>query len=767
MDDKRVYQIGENMPRADAGSKVTGAERFAVDHYGQDVLWAGVKRAGIAHARLVGIETDAARRIVGVVAVLTAKDVAGSNRQGVIRKDQPVLVDDRVRHCGDGVALVVAENKAALAAALELIEVRLEPLPAVFDAEEALLDGAPLVHEDHPQGNALFHATVEKGAGEGGFADCAVVVEGTFELPRQAHGFLETENGRALLDDTGLVTLIVSTQTPFRDRFEVAEALGLGIDKIRIIAPYCGGAFGGKDGISVQSLLALAALHCPGRPVKMCWSREESFLAGAKRHPAKMYYRLGAASDGRLQAISARIFYDTGPYDHLGGAVAALGLEHAGGPYRIPHSRLEAWAVYTNNPLSGAFRGFGVPQVAAAMESMIDLLAMRLDLSPLTIRQRNGLTPGDRCPAGVTRTGSMGLSQCLKTLEVHPLWRERQAWKRAAAPFRRRGTGIACIWHGMGYGPVVPDSATAGILLTDEGKFSILGGVVDMGQGNGATYLQIAGDILCQRADTLQLILPDTERTFPSGSSSASRTTFTFGNALIGAAEALKKRLLARAADFFMAADMHEISLVPEGLRHLPTGREMSLARLAKVLHPSERSATHHYRAPISREAADPCAELRLHGFPHTTFSFAVHLARVEVDELTGQVAVMDYLSISDCGRLINPQLFAGQQEGAIAQGVGYALFEELATRKGVMLNPDFTTYILPTAADVPRQETIALTLADSAGPYGMKGAGEIGIDGPLPAVANGVADACGRRMYRFPMTAERVLTALSAGGEL
>ena len=763
----RVYQIGENMPKPDAATKVVGSERFAADCYGEDLLWAGAKRAGIPHARIVAIDTEAARRVAGVVTVLTAADITGSNRQGVIRKDQPVLADDRVRHCGDAVALVVAENKAALAAALDLIELTLEPLPAVFDPEEALLETAPIIHADHPQGNALFHATIAVGAVEEALAGCAAVVEGTFHLPRQAHAFLETENGRATLHADGTLEIIVSTQTPFRDRFEVAEALGIEMGRIRIIAPFCGGAFGGKDGITVQSLLALAALHCPGRPVKMSWSREESFVAGAKRHPARLYYRLGADSDGTLQALSARIFYDTGPYDHLGGAVAALGLEHAGGPYRIPNTHLEAWAVYTNNPLSGAFRGFGVPQVAAAIESMVDLLADRLQISPLALRRKNALMRGDKCPAGVTREGSIGLSACLATLEAHPLWRQRLSWKNNAGPFTRRGTGIACVWHGMGYGPVVPDSATAGIELTGAGTFRVLGGVVDMGQGNGATYLQIAGEILCQRPESLELVLPDTGRTFPSGSASASRTTYTFGNALIGAAEALKQRLLARGADFFMAGDPSEMTILPGVLRHIPTGKEMPLARLGSLLNPAERSATHHFRAAVSKEmvAADP--NLRLHGFPHTTFSFAVHLAQVQVDELTGRVTVTNFLTVSDCGRLINPQLFEAQQEGGVVQGLGYALCEDISTSEGRMQTADLTTYIIPTATDAPKLSTIVVPLADPAGPYGLKGAGEIGIDGPAPAVANAVADACGTRLYRFPLTAERVLMALAGDGVL
>jgi CO/xanthine dehydrogenase Mo-binding subunit len=766
VDNKRVFQIGEAMVRPDALTKVTGTEKFAVDGYGADFLWAGVKRAGVPHARIISVSTEAALQVPGVRVVMTAADVRGTNRQGVIRRDQPVLADDKVRHCGDAVALVVAENMAALEDGLAQIVLDLEPLAAVFDPEEALRDNAPLIHADNPDGNALFSAEIRVGDVDTGFASCEEIVEGCFDLPRQAHAFLETENGWALAREDGSLEMTISTQTPFRDRFEVAEALGLEIDRIRIVAPYCGGAFGGKDGITVQSLLALAALRCPGCPVKMWWRREESFLAGAKRHPARLYYRLGAAKNGRLKALSARIYYDTGPYDHLGGVVAALGIEHAGGPYRIPDTHLEVWAVYTNNPVSGAFRGFGVPQVATAIESMIDMMAARLNISPLEIRLKNALIRGDQCPVGTTRQGSIGLTECLRTVQSHPLWMNRSEWKASAGPFCKRGTGIACVSHGMGYGPVVPDSATAGIELMEDGRFRILAGVVDMGQGNAATYLQMAGDILSQPPDNMMLVLPDTGRTFPCGSSSASRTTYTYGNALISAAEALKNRLLARASDMLMIEGPSELVLLPGNIRHLPTGNEVSLARLGRLLSPAERLATSHFRAPISKEKPNLNANLRLHGFPHTIFSYAVHLARLEVDELTGKIAVIDYLTVTDCGRIINPKLFEGQQEGAVAQGLGYALSEDVIVDRGLMQTRDLATYIIPTVSDMPKIESRAVPIAEYSGPYGLKGVGEIGIDAPAAAVSNALYDACGLRLYRFPLTAERILTAMSKGGE-
>ncbi len=763
MADKEIPKIGKTLPRQDALGKVTGKEKYAVDYYDRGLLWAGVKRAGVPHGLIKKIKTEEAQALPGIIKVLTYKDVHGTNRQGVIQRDQPVLADEKVRHCGDAVALVLAEDKTALQKALDLITIDLEPLPGVFDLETALDRGAPLVHKDHPGGNVLLSGTLETGMGEAALAECDAVVEARFHVPFQEHAYLETEGGSALLREDGSLEIVVSTQTPFRDRAEVADALGIDIEKVRIIVPYCGGAFGGKDGVTVQNLLGLAALHCPGRSVKMCWDREESFLASVKRHSGRLHYRLGTKADGTFHALGVEIYYDTGPCDHLGGAILALALEHSGGPYCIPNTSLKAWSVYTNNPIGGAFRGFGVPQVAAAMEQTVDMLADKLGLSPLEIRLRNAVKRGDRNPTGVTLVTSTGLRECLDVLAKHELWREKEKWKSSAGPFKKRGVGMACVMHGMGYGPVVPDYAHAKIELTEQGKFRIFCGVVDLGQGNASTYLQIAGEILNQDIDHLEMVLPDTGKTLPSGSSSASRTTYTFGNALIGAARALKERILQEAARLGGVTEgkIQEMVMQPGSVVHLPTGKQTPLSEVASLLDPSERTAVYKFQAPISNEKPTEDENLRLHGIPHLIFSYGAHLVFVEVDELTGKVEVERYLAVSDCGRVINPQIFEQQIQGAVAQGIGYAVCEDFLVEKGRIKTPDLSTYIIPTSMDIPEMDSIAVELEEETGPFGLKGAGEIGIDGPLPAVANAVADACGIRIFRSPMTGERVLKAL------
>ncbi|MBI5586064.1 MAG: xanthine dehydrogenase family protein [Deltaproteobacteria bacterium] len=747
--------------RFDAPGKVTGAEKYAADLYGPELVWAGVKRAGAVHARLRGIDCREAEKLFGILKILTHQDIRGANRQGVVQKDQPVLVDDKVRYPGDAVALVLAENREALGRALELIRIDLDPLPGIFDLEAALAPGAPRIHESHPEGNVLLKGQLVRGAVRDSFSRCAAVAEFCFQTPYQEHAYLETEAGWAQGNPDGSLTLAVSTQTPFRDCWEIAEALGLDREAIRLIVPPCGGAFGGKDGITVQSLLALGALHSRGRPVKMWWEREESFWAGCKRHPTRLQYRLGADAAGRFQALEARLYYDTGPYDHLGGAVMALGLEHAGGPYRIPNIDLQAWAVYTNNPLSGPFRGFGVPQVNAALEQTIDILARELHLSPLEIRRRNAVAAGDQNAAGVTLTASTRLQECLAALQAQPLWTGREAWKAAAGPFKQRGIGLTCVMHGQGYGPVIPDVAAAKIELTGLGRFRIYCGVVDMGQGNHHTFLQIAGEILNQPPAKLEFVRPDTRETLPGGSASASRTTYTFGRALIDAARELKQNIIEKAAELFGALELEEVILTPGAVRHVPTGWKIPLARMAAELAPEDGRAVCSFQAPTApdRPTADPA--LQLHGIPHLIFSYGVHLAAVEVDTLTGAVEVRKYLAVSDCGRIVNPGIFEQQIQGAVVQGLGFALTEEFRAEKGKILTGDLATYILPTALDLPDMESLPVDSHEPSGPLGLKGGGEIGIDGPLPAVANALMDACGIRLPQNPFTAERVLRAL------
>ncbi|MBS1227687.1 MAG: xanthine dehydrogenase, molybdenum binding subunit apoprotein [Proteobacteria bacterium] len=765
--DVNALAVGANETRADAKAKAQGREPYAADYYPDGVLWAGAvrpgARQGVAHARLLAIDTAAAAALPGVVKILTAADVPGTNRQGIVHKDMPVLVGDKLRYAGDPVALVIAESREALRQAIGLVVVSLEPLPAVCDPVAAMAEGAVRVHDERAD-NLLAAAEIRLGEGAQGLDHCDVVVAGSFSTPVQAHGFIETENGVACCAPDGSLTMTISTQAPFRDRMEIAHALGLSFDQIRIVAPCLGGGFGGKDGATVQCLLALAALHSDGRPVKMVWGREENLLAGYRRHSCRVDYRLGANRDGTLEAVHCRLVYDTGAYAHLGGEVMALGMEHAGGPYRIPHVLIEGQCVYTNNPVAGAMRAFGVCQVTFAFEAMIAELARELGIDPLALRRQNALLPGDTNCAGVVVGESTGIADCLDLIAGHPLWLERAAWKDAAPPGTQRGVGLAAVFNAAGYGAKVRDSAIAKVELTGDGQFVVHNAVSDMGQGNAAAFVQIAGHVLQQDAARVSVRQPDTATAYPSGSSSAGRTTFTFGNALIVACEQLKARLINRAGLLLFVDDDSTLTLVPGKIVHQASAREVSLARLAGFLRDEERSCLGEYVAPL---CPDPGTGKGFFiGFPHVVFAYGAHLARIEVDLSTGQIRVVDYLAVTDGGQVINPAMYDQQVHGGVAQGLGYALMEDLATRDGQVLAGDFSRYLIPGALDLPEITSVACPGEESRGPFGMKGIGEVAMNGPLPAVANALADGCAIHLRDAPLTPERVLLALESLAE-
>lgn len=751
------FKIGTSHPRGDAAAKAAGWEPYAADRYPADCLWAGAVRPCVPSGQIIAIDKSRALALPGVIKVLTAADVRGSNRQGIIHKDMPVLCDAVVKYSGDPVALVLAESCEALQQALKLVQVVIEPLPGVFDIDTALAADAPLIHEDRP-GNLLAHATISKGVGLDGFSGCDVVVEGEFAVPVQAHAFLETESGVARLEEDGGLLMEVSTQSPFRDRFEISHALGIPWGEIRIVAPSLGGGFGGKDGATVQCLLGLAALHADGRWVRMQWNREESFKAGYKRHACRMEYKVGATADGTLQALHAKLWYDTGAYAHLGAEVMELGMEHAGGPYRIPHTRIEGWCVYTNNPVAGAMRAFGVCQATFGFESMMDLLADKLDMNPLELRLKNALVKGDENCAGVRLTTSTGIKNCLEQLQQHPFWQEREQWKAATPCFKKRGVGLASVFNAAGYGGGVRDTATAKLELTAEGTFIVHNAVADMGQGNSSAFLQIAGHILSQNADKISVIQPDTRTAYPSGSSSAGRTTYTYGKALITAAEELRNRLLNWAGMVLFLEDNDGLELQPGRVVHQPSQREVTIVQLAGYMQPEERVCLGQYVAPTCKEIPATAKGFFI-GFPHVIFGYGAHLVRLEVDTLTGQVTVCDYLAVTDGGNVLNPAMFDQQVQGGVAQGLGYALMEDFLMHQGIIRTPDFATYLIPGSMDIP--EIISLAAQgepEETGPFGMKGIGEVAMNGPLPAVANAVANACGVRICHGPLTPERVL---------
>ncbi len=748
--------VGRDIRKPDAIDKATGQAKYYSDLHLKDMLYARVLRAGRPHALIRRIDTLRAEALHGVVAVLTHKDVQGTNRYGIMTPDQPVLCEDKVRYEGDSVALVAAEDPETAERALDLIDVEYEPLPGVSDPVEAMKPDSPRVHE---AGNVYRHGHIKNGDVETAFRKCAVVVENTYRTGRQMHMFLETEAGVGLLDENGNVVLFVGGQSPYRDQLQIARALGIPREKIRVVSSIIGGAFGGKDEVTVQIHLALLALKTK-RPVKLVLSREESGISGLKRHPVIVTCKTGALADGKILANQVKIVSDTGAYASLGAAILDVSMETCCGPYNIPNIDVDANCVYTNNGFSGAFRGFGGPQVQFAMESQMDIIAEKLNMDKLEIRRLNITHEGDVNSFGVKIPGSIGIDQTLEAVSKSYLWLQRDALKsNPSEPWCKRGIGIACAVKGFTLG-ALPDFGAASVTLNLDGTFTVGVSCPDMGQGNMTAYAQIAAEELRCPFEDVHVAIADTGLGPDTGSSSASRSLYVGGNAIIKAAEKMRALLLSHAAEMLGAPENklesqdNAIVVVDDQKRKSPYA---SIAKHAN-LGGKERRVEAGFEVPRFEHPIEGSLEI-----PHWAFMYATALALVEIDTLTGSTKVLRFFISPEAGKMINPQNLKGQCEGAVVQGLGYALMEDAIIENGQLKTPNFTTYLIPTIKDAPDIEVVPVETYEKTGPYGAKGAGEIGIVPVAPAIANAIYDAVGVRSFTLPMTAERIFKALQA----
>ena len=748
--------VGKQVTKTDAVEKATGRAKFYSDLQFKNMLWGRVLRANHPHALIKRIDTSRARALQGVVVVLTHKDVQGTNRYGIVTPDQPVLCEDKVRYEGDAVALVAAQDPETAERALNLIDVEYEALSVVSDPLEAIKPESPKVHAD---GNIYRHAHIRNGDVKSTFRKCAVVVENTYRTGRQMHMFLETEAGVGLLDERGNVVLYVGGQSPYRDQLQIARALGIPREKIRVVSSIVGGAFGGKDEVTVQIHLALLAMKTK-RPVKMVLSREESGISGLKRHPMIITARTGALSDGKLLANQVKIVSDTGAYASLGGTILDVTMENCCGPYNIPNIDIEGYCVYTNSGFSGAFRGFGAPQALFAMESQMDMIAERLRMDKLEIRKRNVIREGDVSTFGVKIPGSIGIHDALEIASRSDLWIQRDAHKaHASQPWCKRGVGIACAVKGFTFG-ALPDFGAASITLNDDGRFAVGVSCPDMGQGNATAYAQIAAEELhCQLGD-VHVDCADTGLGPDTGSSSASRSVYVGGNAIVRAAKKMRGLLVSYAAQ--MLGEPEGRLLCQDGAVVVEGDSKHRAAYASLATH--ARSKGEQVRVEAGFEV--PRFERPIEGsieIPHWSFMYATALALVEVDTLTGKTKALRFLVIPDSGRVVNPQGFRGQCEGAVVQGLGYALTEDAIIEDGQLKTTNFTTYLIPTINDIPDIEVVPVETFEKTGPYGAKGAGEIALVPVAAAISNAVYDAVGVRSLTLPITPERLFKALSA----
>ncbi len=713
--------IGASLPRPDALGKVTGAAAYPADLVRPGMLHLQVVFAHRPHARIRSIDASRALQHAGVVTVLTAADVP-YNPYGLIDADQPVLCGDVVRFEGDKVALVVAESKEAAVAGASLVTVAYDDLPAVTDARAALAAGAPLVHE-HLGSNQLLHIPIRKGDVAQAFAEADVVLEETFTTSWQEHAFLQPEAGIAFLDEQGRVVIETAGQWLHEDRRQIAEILQLPEEQVIVRYAAIGGAFGGREDLSIQHLLALATWKLK-RPTALVWSREESMIAHHKRHPITIHCRWGAQKDGRISAVEAEVIADGGAYASTSAEVTKVATLFASGCYEIANIAVDGYAVYTNNIPCGAFRGFGAPQAQFASEVMVTRLAQALDIDPVEMRRRNiyregSIEPTQRpLPPGVSALPV--LERCVEEARKRSGYGEPP---QHPAPHLRRGTGIACGMKNVGYSFGSREQATATVELSGEAELEravVRVGAADVGQGSHLILRQIAAEVLGLRLEQVSIICNDSSETPNAGSASASRMTLMGGRAVRDAALAAREQ--------WGSTDDYRVK------------------------------ATVQYRPP----ATTPLDPVTGAGTPNYCYGYAAQAVEVEVNMLTGQVQVLRIISVHDVGKAINRQQVEGQIEGCLAQALGYTLLEHFQVHDGHILTPYFSTYLLPTVLDMPTEIVpIILELADPNGPYGARGVAEMPLVPFAPAVASAIHDATGVWLTELPMTPERVLMAI------
>lgn len=752
--------VGQVVPRVDGVEKATGRLVYAADMELEGMVHAKVLRAEHPHARLVKVDTSRAEEAEGVVAVLTAKDVPGRNGFGIIVKDQPVFAEDKVRYFGDSIAAVYAESEAQADAALELIEVEYETLPVVENPQQALAEDAPAIHAG---GNVACHIPIRKGDVERGFAEADVVVEGDYYTPFVEHAYLEPEAGLAEPDGEGGVIVYVGSQSSIHDQEDVAAALGLSMERVRVVHMPMGGGFGGKEDITVQIVTALGALKI-GRPVKLVWARRESIRASTKRHAEWLHYRTGATRDGRLVAAEVTIHGDGGAYASGTEAVLFRSATFSCGPYKVPNVKVDVYGTYTNNNPCGAFRGFGNPQATFASEAQMDRLADALGMDRVEFRLKNVLDVGDVTVTGHVLQHSVGARTTLEAVQKAVADLELPEVPEG----HRLGIGYAASYKNVGLGSGMEDAAGAHLILQPNGTLLVREGAMDMGQGSDTVMAQIAAQTLGVPYGDLRVHVGDTALD-PSGwMTTASRQTFVTGNAVRRAAEMLRGELLESVAERF-DLEPETVTLVRGAFRtvdgdELLTTLEEVASRAAEEGQTFE--AAYRYVAPQTYPVPDhvepvpdtPPEETRL----HFAYSFGAQAAVVLVNEETNEIEVLRVIAAHDVGTPVNPQGILGQIEGGIVMGMGYGLSESYRLEEGRPVTDRYAKLGLLKAEQTPEMVAIGVRNPHPEGPFGAKGMGELPMSPTAAAIANAVADALGVRVYRLPLTPREIGEARS-----
>jgi CO/xanthine dehydrogenase Mo-binding subunit len=767
--------VGKRLPRVDAVDKVTGAAKYTGDYQPRGLLHAAMLRSPHAHARILSMDTDRAQRLPGVKAVFTHLDVPRSRhagqpepRAGSLVRDQYIL-DTTVRFHGDGVAAVAAASPEIAEEALGLIRVEYEVLPAVFDAYEAMLAGAPSLHGTE-HNLVIPPVIITSGDLEKGFAQADHVFEGVYTTSRHVPAFMEPYTCTVVPGGAGRLTVYSSTQAPFMVRGTLSEVLGIPMSRIRVVTEHMGGGFGAKQDLyQHEYLTALLALHT-GEPVRFEFSRAETFIAGRSRHPVTVELKQGVTRDGILTARRGRYIANSGAYGSHGPGITWVGCAALGSLHRCEHVHIEGLCVYTNAPIAGAFRGYGAPQAYFALETQMDEIAEALDIDPLDLRKRNAIRPGDIGPAGTPFTNNQ-LPLCLDRGAARIGWQRRSvrvATTHGAAAgathegapgipagnsHTLRGIGVASQLHSATAYPETREIANAAVAVNEDGTVQLRIGSADLGTGAKTVLAQICAETLGVCYEDISVLAGDTDLVPYDLGAYASRTTYIAGGAVDQAAAEARTKLLKLASEK-LGVPLEDLS-VQQGLIRIK-GRPQAIVPIGQIVGAEQGT-------PAEQITGAACNQ------PLNAYSFAAQFAEVEVDTETGQVRVVRMVAVHDIGRAINPAAAEGQVEGGLHQGIGYALMEDMVIdpRTGRTLNPNFVDYKLLTSLDMPEVEVEfvetgpGVGTAPGVGPYGAKGVAEDALCPTAPAITNAVFNATGVRITRLPVDPEHLLAAL------
>ncbi|ESX12769.1 molybdopterin-dependent oxidoreductase [Mesorhizobium sp. M0179] len=741
--------VGASPVRLDGVPKVTGAEKFGADAFPADALAVLVVRSPHYHAGFAFGDLEGwVKSHPGIAGVFTAADIPGKNCFGVIGPfaDQPALAEGFARLRGEAVALVAGEREAMLDLDLQDFPVRWTELPHFLQPGDAQAEGAALIHANRPA-NLLTKGFVERGDPEAALGEAAYTVSGAIDTSYVEHAYIEPEAGHAYMDGDTLV-VVACTQAPYMDRDETAKVLGLAVDKVRIVPTATGGGFGSKLDVSLQPLIGLVALKT-GRPAALAYTRTESMMSTTKRHPAEMKATIGTDAEGHVTGMIFSGDFNTGAYASWGPTVANRVPVHASGPYATPNYRAEGRAIHTYGPISGAFRGFGVPQATIMQETLYDELAGKLGMDRLDFRLRNCLRNGSETVTGQRLESGVGIFECLDSLRPH--------WARAkvdadtfnnANTSKKRGVGIASCWYGCG-NTSLPNPSTIRVGISPDGDVILHQGAVDIGQGSNTVIAQICADALGLPLEKFKLRSADTAISPDAGKTSASRQTFVTGKAAEKAGRALREKILRFANVSEKAALQLDGPAIV--IREGEATRRIDLAAL------DVDADSFVFRAEETYDPPTLPLDAKGQGKPYAVYGYGAQIAELEVDLKLGTVKLLKITAAHDVGKAINPLLVEGQIEGGIAQGIGMALMEEYIPGRTENLHD----YLIPTIGDVPEIEHILIEVPDPEGPFGAKGLGEHVLIPTAPAILNAIRHATGVLITKVPATPARIRAAI------